>query len=205
MANTRWSVPRHIEVVLHIGIVRKQFAIAIERSVEDIAKPAGIRFKVLAVWINFVNDSARRKSSAIVASPVRHAWQQMIFAPDLRNLRCFRQFCWDGVVARDQEQRLTVGARHHRVDSVISLRLHLPQHFNFVELIVSVAVGNPIQTRWNLFFVIVDGDIQGIESPHHPIDRANARRHALHVGGTESFSGGRRPDSVQPAELVADQ
>jgi hypothetical protein len=120
---TTWQ----IRVVLHVGVVREQFTVAIHGRVKDIPKTGCVGFKLFAFRIDSVNDSARREPSVIVASTVRHAGKEMIFPPDLWNLRCFSQFRWVGVVTGDQEQRLAIGAWHNGVDTVISPRLEFPQ------------------------------------------------------------------------------
>src|SRR5687768_119235 len=47
MTNSRGPIPRRVEIVFHIGVIREEFAIAIESGVENISITGGIDFKIL--------------------------------------------------------------------------------------------------------------------------------------------------------------
>ena len=86
MVDSGWTIPRCIEVIFHVCVIRKQLAVMIERCIKDIPEAIGIGLERFAFGVYFVNDSTGGKPPSIVTFPIRHTRQQVILAPDLWNL-----------------------------------------------------------------------------------------------------------------------
>src|SRR5207249_9497688 len=57
----------------------------------------------------------------------------------------------------------------------------------------------------DLLLIVVDRDIQRAECPHHPVDRANRRRHALDRLRIKQLTSSRWFKAKQTAVLIADE
>ena len=73
VANARGAVPRSVKVVLHVRVVREQFAIAVKAAVENVAITRRNNLPLFSIRRHLVNNPARSQPIAIVPLPIGHA------------------------------------------------------------------------------------------------------------------------------------
>ena len=197
------AIPRGVEVVLHVGVVREQVAGAVDGAAVDVAEAAGEGLEGLPVLADAVDDAARGEHVAVMAAAVRHAGQEMVVAPERRDGRGGGGLGLDGVVAGDQVEALLVLGDDDLVDAVVAAGFDRAQQLDLVDLIVAVAVAQSVEAARDLLLVVVDAGVKRAEGPDHAVDGADVDRHLPDVGRLERLAGGRGGEAVEVAVLVA--
>ncbi len=85
MIEARRTIPRRVEVVFHVGVGGEELSVAIESGVEDIADAGREDLEIFAVGRDALDDSTRREDVAHEPASVRHAREEVIFAPNRRH------------------------------------------------------------------------------------------------------------------------
>ena len=135
-----------------------------------------------------------------MAAGVDHPRQQLVFLPVARHDRFFhlRQI---GMVARGEIERLAVGRQHDAVRSVFAAARHLPQQFYFVELVVTVGVAQPVQSRLELLST-VDHRVEAVERVTQSVCQAHVDVELFDLGGLLLIANRRHGDAVERAILI---
>ena len=197
------AIPGGVEVVLHVGVVREQVAVMIDRATVDITEATRKGLEGLSVLADTVDDTAWGEHVTVMAASVRHAGQEMVVAPERRDGRGSGGLGLDGVVTGDEVEALLVLGDDDLVDAVVAAGFDRAQELDLVNLVIRVAVAESVEAARNLLLVIVDAGVEGAERPDHTVDRADIDRHLLDVGGLERLASGGRGESVEIAILVA--
>ena len=203
VVHARGAIPRGVEVILHVGVVREEVAGAVQRAAVDVAEAAGEGLEGLTILADAVDDAAGREDVTVVTATVRHAGEEMVIAPERRDRRGGGGLGLDGVVAGDQVEALLVRGDDHLVDAVIAAGLDVAEEFDLVDLVVAVAVAQAVEAAGDLLFVIVHAGVERAEGPGHAVDGADVHRHLLDVGGLEGLASRWGGEAVEVAVLVA--
>ena len=78
------TIPRRIEVVLHVRVISEKLAILINGTAVDITEARGEDLELFTVWREAIDDSAGGEHVAVVATAIGHAGQEMVIAPHRR-------------------------------------------------------------------------------------------------------------------------
>ena len=202
MADARGAVPGGVEVILHVRVIGEQFAVAIQRRIEHIAEARGEDFKLSPIGRHAIDDAARAHRVAHETPAIRHARQQMVFAPEVRHGRSRSERRGFGAVAAHQVQAFAIRGEQHRMHAMITACIHLAQQFHFIQIAIAFAVRDAVQAAGDLALVIVHAHIQRAKGPQHAVDPADRRRKLFHILGIERLACRRWREAIQPAVLI---
>ena len=201
-AHTGGAIPRRVEIVFHVGVVGEQFAVVIDRRVENVAVTGGMRREIFSVERHAINDAAGSEHFAHETTAIRHPREDVILAPHERDFRGAERGGL-GAVAGDEEERLAIGRGHDRVNAVIAARVHLAEEFHLVERVVVLRGGDAVEAAGDFVFVIVHRDVEAVVHPQQSVRGADGGGDFLNRRGIKRLAGRGRREAEEAAVLIA--
>ena len=182
-------VPGRPAVPLHVRIVGEHLAVAVEGDVVLVAEADGVEVPALPLGIGTGDPASRRPDVAGMAPGIGHAGQKLVLPVDQRDgggLGIGRA----GVISPQDQQGLPVGREHHRMGTVLSRSLELPQSLHPIEPVVAIRIGQTVEARAvPADAPSVDHHIETVMGPEQSVGRGDFRRNPLHRLGTSSPEG----------------
>ena len=197
------TIPRGVEVVLHVRVVSEELAVLIHGAAVDITEARGEDLELFPVWSEAVDDAAGGEHVAVVSAAIGHAGQEMVITPHRRYRRVGRGFRLHGVIARDEVEGFAVGGGDDGVDTVVAAGLDFAEEFHLVEGVVTIGVADTVDTAGDLLFIVVHADVERTEGEDHSVHAADTDGQFLHVGRLERLAGGGSREAVERTILVA--
>ena len=165
VADSRRAVPGQVEIPLHVGVVGKQLAVRVERSVELVSKTGRHQLPVFAFWIDAADEAAGSPRASHEAA--LNSREEIVLIPVSRNSRR-RDFCHLRPVSADYDERFSIRVRQHGMRSMLAGALQRAKHLDGVEVSVAVFISDPVEAAF-VQLAFVDVHVEAVEGPQQTL------------------------------------